>query len=174
MVNKKNIPIMPKSVAAWLVENTSLTFQQIADFCDLHVLDVEAIADGNIVVNPISPIATGELTLEDLEKAQDDSKVSLNFNYSEELDKYLGDLHSKKVNKNKNRSDKANAILWIIDQYPELTNYKVAKLVSATSNLVASIRDKTHWNYKNLTHKNPIMLGLCTEKDLQEAVKKIR
>ncbi len=174
MADKKNVPIMPKSVATWLVENTSLTFQQIADFCDLHVLDVKAIADGNIIVNPINPIETGELTPQDLEKAQKDHNVSLNFNYNEELDKYLNDLHSKKVNKNKNRSDKANAILWIIDQYPELTNYKIAKLISATSTLVASIRNKSHWNYNNLVHKNPIVLGLCTEKELQEAVKKIK
>ncbi len=174
MIHKKNVPIMPKSVATWLVENTSLTFQQIADFCDLHILDVNAIADGNMVVNPINPIETGELTLKDLEEAQNNPDIAVNFNYNEELDQYLNDLHSKKASKNKSRNDKANAIFWIIDQYPELTNYKIAKLVSATSTLVASIRDKSHWNYGNLVHKNPIVLGLCTEKDLQAAVKKIR
>ncbi len=165
-------PLMPKAVAIWLIKNTSLTFQQIADYCGLHLLEIESLAneESNKYLQPVDPISTGELKEQNLKECEKDSSKKLVYVESKEYNSY-----SKVFNKNTTQSKfkrkaKPESILWIITNYPEINDYQISKLLNTTANTVKTIRSKTYWNYKNLVAKNPVSLGLCEESSLYKII----
>ncbi|MBR1648703.1 MAG: DUF1013 domain-containing protein [Alphaproteobacteria bacterium] len=164
-------PLMPKATAVWLVDNTTLTFRQIGKFCELHELEVQAIADGAVGANivGISPIATGQLTMEEIKRCQADKNAEL---VGSELEGNVKGLNrkNKRVLSPSQRSDKPAAILWIIHNCPEISDAQICKLVGTTKNTIDSLRNGTHRDMDELEPKNPVAVGLCKEKDLEEAI----
>ncbi len=166
---------MQKATAVWLVEHTSLTFKQIADFCGLHILEIEGIADGNVAkgIMGTSPVAIGQLTVEEIKRCEANTEAVLHL--AEEFEKMLIEEDKKRKKKGKythiaKRKDKPNSILWIIKVCPEMTNKSIARLLGSTLNTVDAIRNKTYWNYQELRSRDPVVLGLCSQKDLDEAI----
>lgn len=166
-------PLMPKATAVWLVDNTSLSFDQIADFCKLHPLEVRAIADGDSAqgIKGMDPIATGQLTRDELEKAQKDTGHALKLAESSvrvPTTKRKGPRYTP-VSK---RQDRPNAIRWLIRNHPELKDAQIIRLVGTTKTTIEAIREGTHWNAANLTPMDPVTLGLCTQIALDMEVQK--
>ncbi|MFW6027651.1 MAG: DUF1013 domain-containing protein [bacterium] len=167
-------PLMPKATAVWLVDNTSLTFEQIADFCELHPLEVKGIADGDVAqgIKGLDPVANGQLTREQIEKAQADPSVRL------ELNKARADLPQPKVRKGprympvSRRQDRPDAIAWLVRHHPELSDAQIARLIGTTKPTIQSVRERKHWNTANIKPVDPVTLGLCTQIDLDAAVQK--
>ena len=159
-------PLMPKGTAVWLVDNTTLTFKQIADFCELHLAEIEAIADGEVAYNilGVSPIANGQLTREEIARCEADETAQLTANPLERNAK------AKKVLSPTQRAQKPNAILWIIKNCPEVIDSQICKLIGTTKPTIASIRGGTHADMANLRPVNPMAVGLCSEKDLEKAM----
>ena len=161
-------PLMPKATAVWLVENTSLAFDQVADFCKLHPLEVKAIADGDAAqgIKGSDPIQTGQLTREEIEKGEADPNYKLKL-----LDPKVR-LPEPKRKKGprytpvSRRQDRPNAILWLVRNHPELKDSQIMRLVGTTKTTIAGIRDRTHWNAQNLQPMDPVTLGLCSQIDL--------
>ena len=164
-------PLMPKATAVWLVENTMLTFKQIADFCELHELEVQAIADGDVSFNimGLSPIDNNQLTIAEIKRCEADSSAKLVANVLERNVK-LKNAKSKKLLSPTQRSDKPSAILWIIKNCPEIIDAQICKLVGTTKPTIAAIRTGTHRDMINIKPKNPVAVGLCSEKDLDKAL----
>ena len=168
-----NAPLMPMATAVWLVENTSLTFRQIADFCKLHEVEIQGIADGEVAKGIVgyNPIIAGQLTREEinLSSKQPNRPLNLNLNVIEikgnekKLKKYIP------LSK---RQDKPDSALWLIKQHSSLKDSQVAKLVGITKSSATSIRNKSYWNYNNLNAKDPVAMGLFTQKDLMDALEK--
>ncbi len=161
-------PLMPKATAVWLVENTSLAFDQVADFCKLHPLEVKAIADGDAAqgIKGSDPIQTGQLTRDEIEKGEADLSYKLKL-----LDPKVR-LPEPKRKKGprytpvSRRQDRPNAILWLVRNHPELKDSQIMRLVGTTKTTIAGIRDRTHWNAQNLQPMDPVTLGLCSQIDL--------
>lgn len=170
-------PLMPKGTAIWLIENTALTFKQIADFCGLHILEIESLADEENFksLKGLNPILSGELSEEALAQAQNDPNMVLVYNVNKEYEKYAKSIKkdSKKESRFK-RKNKPEAILWLITNYSKINDYQISKLLNTTANTVKSIRSKTYWNYKNLSPKNPVTLELCTEEALTKLIQTIK
>jgi len=168
-----NAPLMPMATAVWLVENTTLTFKQIADFCNLHEVEVQGIADGEVAKGIVgyNPIIAGQLTKEEIELSSKDNSRSLNIN-NYNLDISSSDSKIKKYVPLSKRQDKPDSALWLIRQHSILKDSQIAKLVGITKNSVSSIRNKSYWNYNNLNAKDPVAIGLFTQKELQEAMEK--
>ena len=164
-------PLMPRATAVWLVENTTLTFKQIADFCELHELEVQAIADGDVSFNiiGINPLETNQLTAEEIKRCEADKRASLQANELE-LNVRLKNAKAKKLLSPSQRSDKPCAVLWIIKNCPEIIDSQICKLVGTTKPTIASIREGTHGNMANLRPVNPMAVGLCSEKELEKAM----
>ena len=164
-------PLMPKATAVWLVENTTLTFKQIADFCELHELEVQAIADGDIAYNilGVSPISNGQLTREEISRCEQDEKASLVANPLEKNVKERN-AKAKKVLSPTQRAEKPNAILWLIKNCPEVIDSQICKLIGTTKTTISAIRGGTHKDMANLRPVNPMAVGLCSEKDLEKAM----
>ncbi len=164
-------PLMPKATAVWLVENTTLTFKQIADFCELHELEIQAIADGDIAYNilGVSPISNGQLSMEEIKRCEADEKAAL---VATPLEKNVKERNAKakKVLSPTQRAEKPNAILWIIRNCPEVMDSQICKLIGTTKPTIASVREGTHSNMANLRPVNPMAVGLCSEKDLEKAM----
>ena len=168
-----NTPLMPMATALWLVENTSLTFKQIADFCKLHEVEVQGIADGEVGKGIVAynPIMSGQLTREEIELSSKDNNRALKLNTNE----VIISSEEKKIKKYvplSKRQDKPDSALWLIKQHNILKDSQIAKLVGITKNSVTSIRNKSYWNYNNLNPKDPVALNLFTQKDLIEAIEK--
>jgi len=167
-------PLMPKATAVWLVENTALSFDQIADFCKLHPLEVKAIADGDAAqgIKGLDPILTGQLTREEIEKAEKDHDLHLHISDPKvrlpEQKKKKGPRYTP-VSR---RQDRPNAILWLIRNHPEIKDSQIMRLVGTTKSTIGSIRDRTHWNAQNLTPMDPVTLGLCSQIDLDFEVQR--
>ena len=165
-------PFMPKATAVWLVENTKISFKQIAVFCDLHELEVKGIADGDVAkgIKAYNPILAGQLTREEIEQASADVNKSLTLN------KKILDIKSeKRINTYiplSKREDRPQAVLWLTKNYPQLSDGQIVKLVGSTKNTVSLIRNKRHWNSSNLTPKDPVVSNLCTQADIKNAVDK--
>ena len=168
-----NAPLMPMATAVWLVENTTLTFKQIADFCNLHEVEVQGIADGEVAKGIVgyNPIIAGQLTKDEIELSSKDNSRPLNIN-NYNLDISSSDNKIKKYVPLSKRQDKPDSALWLIRQHSILKDSQIAKLVGITKNSVLAIRNKSHWNYNNLNAKDPVAIGLFTQKDLQEAMDK--
>ncbi|WP_422041693.1 DUF1013 domain-containing protein [Roseibium sp.] len=168
-----NTPLMPKATAVWLVDNTALSFTQIATFCKLHPLEVKAIADGEAAqgIKGLDPILTGQLTREEVEKAQNDPKYQLKLQGSKVVvpeTKRKGPRYTP-VSR---RQDRPNAILWLVRNHPEMKDAQIMRLVGTTKPTIAAIRDRTHWNSANLTPSDPVTLGLCSQLELDMEVEK--
>ncbi|MTI44989.1 hypothetical protein JM93_03599 [Roseibium hamelinense] len=168
-----NTPLMPKATAVWLVDNTALSFTQIASFCKLHPLEVKAIADGEAAqgIKGLDPVLTGQLSREELEKAQNDPNYHLKLQGSKVVvpeSKRKGPRYTP-VSR---RQDRPNAILWLVRNHPELKDTQIIRLVGTTKPTIAAIRDRTHWNSANLTPSDPVTLGLCSQLELDMEVEK--
>ncbi len=164
-------PLMPKATAVWLVDNTTLTFVQIADFCELHELEVQAIADGDVAFNimGISPIDTNQLSWDEIHRCEADRSARLQANKME-LNVREKNAKAKKMLSPSQRSDKPNAVAWILKNCPEITDMQICKLIGTTKPTIQSIRDGSHRDAANIRAKNPVAIGLCTEKDLEKAI----
>ena len=168
-----NAPLMPMATAVWLVENTSLTFKQIAEFCKLHEVEIQGIADGDVAKGIVgyNPIIAGQLTREEIKLSSEDPNRELILNLNEiEID---GDeKKTKKYIPLSKRQDKPDSALWLIKQHSNLKDSQIAKLVGITKNSATAIRNKSYWNFNNLNPKDPVALNLITQKDLVEAIEK--
>ena len=168
-----NAPLMPMATAVWLVENTTLTFKQIADFCKLHEVEVQGIADGEVAkgIKAYNPIMTGQLSREEIDLSSKDKDRPLQI---KSLDVEISN-EEKKIKKYiplSKRQDKPDSALWLIKQHNILKDSQIAKLVGITKNSVTSIRNKSYWNYNNLNPKDPVALNLFSQKDLLNAIEK--
>ena len=166
--------LMPKATAVWLVENTSLSFEQIAELCGLHVLEVKGIADGDVAqgIKGMDPISTGQLTREEIARGEEDHEYRLKLAASK-ID--IPEVKSKKGPRYtpvSRRQDRPNAVLWLMRNHPELKDSQIMRLVGTTKPTIAAIRDRTHWNSPNLQPQDPVTLGLCSQIDLDNEVKK--
>ena len=165
------LPLMPKATAVWLVENTSLSFDQIGEFCGLHPLEIQAIADGEVAVQMqgLDPVANGQLTIEEIERCQKDPTARLQISkeaHPIELVKHKGPRYTPIAR----RQDKPDAISWLIKNHPELSDGQISKLVGTTKPTIQAVRDRSHWNSPNIKPRHPVALGLCTMEMLEAAV----
>lgn len=171
-----NAPLMPKATAVWLIENTTLTFEQVADFCDMHILEVKGIADGEVAIGIIgeNPISNGQLSKEEIKRCEANSQARLNL--SEQAQK-----HEKITSKKRKvahytpiakRQDKPDAIAWFAKFYPELSDQQLVKLIGTTKSTIASVKGRTHWNSQNIKPRDPVLLGLCTQTELDKVLEK--
>jgi len=168
-----NTLLMPMATAVWLVENTTLTFKQIAEFCNLHEVEIQGIADGEVAKGIVgyNPIIAGQLTKEEIELSSKDQTRSLKINdYT--LDISSNNNKIKKYVPLSKRQDKPDSALWLIKQHPSLKESQISKLVGITKNSVTAIKNKSYWNFNNLNPKDPVAIGLFSQKDLQEALEK--
>ena len=168
-----NAPLMPMATAVWLVDNTTLTFKQIADFCKLHEIEIEGIADGEVGkgVKAYNPIISGQLSRTEIELSSKDENRPLQIKSTDiEISNYENKI--KKYIPLSKRQDKPDSALWLIKQHNALKDSQIAKLVGMTKNSVTSIRNKSYWNFNNLSPKDPVALNLFTQKDLLEAIEK--
>ena len=168
-----NVPLMPMATAVWLVENTTLTFKQIANFCKLHEVEIQGIADGEVAkgIKAYNPIISGQLTREEINLSSDDENRPLNLK-SNDIEISNDEKKIKKYIPLSKRQDKPDAALWLIKQHNILKDSQIAKLIGITKNSVLSIRNKSYWNYNNLNPKDPVALNLFSQKDLIEAIEK--
>tara|TARA_B100001123_G_C15087249_1_gene938133 strand:+ start:375 stop:938 length:564 start_codon:yes stop_codon:yes gene_type:complete len=166
-------PLMPMATAVWLVENTSLTFNQIADFCKLHEVEIQGIADGEVAKGIVgyNPIISGQLTKEEINLSSEDSDRPLKLK-TNEIEIESSEKKTKKYVPLSKRQDKPDSALWLIKQHPILKDSQIAKLVGITKNSATAIRNKSYWNFNNLNPKDPVAMGLFTQKELIEAIEK--
>ncbi|OAN44801.1 cytoplasmic protein [Paramagnetospirillum marisnigri] len=165
------LPLMPKATAVWLVENTALTFEQVADFCGLHPLEIQAIADGEVAVGIVGldPVANGQVTRAEIDRceANPDARLKLTVTDIPQSNAKPKGARYTPVSK---RQDRPDAIAWIIKHHPEMSDAAISKLIGTTKPTIQSVRDKTHWNAANIKPRNPVTLGMCSEADLEKAV----
>jgi hypothetical protein len=168
-----NAPLMPMATAVWLVENTTITFKQIADFCNLHEVEIQGIADGEVAkgIKAYNPIISGQLSREEIELSSKDESRPLQIK-SSDIEISNTEKKIKKYIPLSKRQDKPDSALWLIRQYNILKDSQIARLVGITKNAATSIRNKSHWNYNNLNPKDPVALNLFSQKDLTEAIEK--
>ncbi len=167
-------PLMPKATAVWLVENTSLTFEQIAEFCGLHVLEVKGIADGDVAhgIKGMDPISSGQLSREEIAKAERDPHYRLKLSEPKVEVPVVKTKRGPRYTPVSRRQDRPNAILWLLKNHPELKDSQIMRLVGTTKPTIIAIRERTHWNSPNLVAQDPVTLGLCSQIDLDAEVKK--
>ena len=166
-------PLMPMATAVWLVENTTLTFKQIANFCKLHEVEIQGIADGEVAKGIVgyNPIMSGQLSREEIELSSNDENRPLNI-INEEIKISNEESRVKKYVPLSKRQDKPDSALWLIKHHSLLKDSQIAKLVGITKNSVVSIRNKSYWNYNNLNAKDPVAMGLFSQKNLLDAISK--
>ena len=166
-------PLMPMATAVWLVENTSLTFKQIADFCKLHEVEVQGIADGEVAKGIVgyNPINSGQLTREEIELSSGNDERPLNI-INEDIEIKNTEKKIKKYVPLSKRQDKPDSALWLIKNHSVLKDSQIAKLVGITKSSVSAIRNKSYWNYNSLNSKDPVAMGLFTQKDLLRSLEK--
>ena len=166
-------PLMPMATAVWLVENTTLTFKQIAQFCNLHEVEIQGIADGEVAkgIKPYNPIISGQLTKEEIELSSKDENRLLKIS-SSDIEISSSNQKIKKYVPLSKRQDKPDSALWLIKNHPQLKDSQIAKLVGITKNSVTAIKNKNYWNYNNLNAKDPVAMGLFSQKDLLGSIEK--
>ncbi len=164
-------PLMPHATASWLVDNTALSFEQIADFCGLHILEIQAIADDTAATKLTGrdPVRAHELTMEEIEKGQDNPDYRLVMSKGPDQVRRTKGPRYTPVSK---RQDKPDGIAWIIRNHPEVSNGAIGKLIGTTRTTIDAIRDRSHWNIANITPKDPVTLGLCSQRELDALVAK--
>ncbi len=165
-------PLMPKATAVWLVENTSLTFDQIADFCGLHALEVKGIADGEVAtgVRGLDPVGAGMLTRPEIQRAEADPKARLKLLRSIASDVKPPKRKEPRYTPLSKRQDRPDAIAWLLRHHPELNDQQVCKLLGTTKATVQAVRDRTHWKSQEIRPRDPVLLGLCGQIELDDAV----
>ena len=168
-------PLMPKATAVWLVENTALTFDQIADFCGLHPLEIQAIADGEVAnqMQGLDPVANGQTTAEEIRRCQADPQARLKLSpqaLPPRVVKHRGPRYTPIAK----RQDKPDAISYLLKSHPELSDAQITKLIGTTKPTIAAVRDRTHWNSPNIKPRHPVGLGLCTLQELEDAISRAR
>jgi uncharacterized protein len=167
-------PLMPKATAVWLVDHTSLTFEQIAEFCGLHVLEVKGIADGDVAhgIKGMDPISSGQLSREEIAQAEEDTSHRLKLSEPKVEVPEVKTKRGPRYTPVSRRQDRPNAILWLLRNHPELKDSQVMRLVGTTKPTIIAIRERSHWNSPNLQAQDPVTLGLCSQIDLDAEVKK--
>src|SRR5499426_2498838 len=167
--------LMPKATAVWLVNNTTLTFEQIAEFCGLHSLEVQGIADGEVAIGIVGldPTVNGQLTKEEIMRCEADPTQRL------KMQKATIPLPAPRTKGPRytpvaKRQDKPDAVAWLVRHHPELSDAQISKLIGTTKQTIAAVRDRSHWNTANLRPRDPVLLGLCTQTDLNAAILKAR
>ena len=166
--------LMPKATAVWLIDNTTLTFDQIAAFCELHPLEVQGIADGEVAVGirGLDPVANGQVSREEIRRCEEDASQRLEaIGPATEVPQRTRRARYTPVSK---RQDRPNAIAWLLKNYDELSDAQIGKLLGTTKATINAVRERTHWNTPNITPQDPILLGICTEAELLDAVRKAR
>ena len=165
------LPLMPKATAVWLVENTSLSFEQIAAFCGMHSLEVQAIAAGEVAVGMVGldPIANGQLTKHEIERCEKNHDLRLKLLVAD-LPQVASRSKGPRYTPITKRGDKPDAIAWLLKHHPELSDAQVCRLIGTTKPTIAAVRDRTHWNVANIKPRSPVMLGLCSGRELEEAL----
>lgn len=166
-------PLMPKATAVWLIDNTSLSFEQVADFCGLHRLEVQAIADGEVSggIQGFDPVQNGQVSKEEIERCQGNPAARLKMSTSN-LPKPAQRTKGPKYVPVTKRGDKPDAIAWMLKHHTELKDSQISKLVGTTKDTIAKVRDRTHWNSPQIQPRHPVLLGLCSQKDLDAAIEK--
>ena len=167
-------PLMPKATAVWLVDNTSLTFEQIAEFCGLHVLEVKGIADGDVAhgIKGMDPISSGQLSREEIAKAEREPSHRLKLSEPKVEVPEVKTKRGPRYTPVSRRQDRPNAILWLLKNHPELKDSQIMRLVGTTKPTIIAIKERSHWNSPNLQAQDPVTLGLCSQIDLDAEVKK--
>ncbi len=170
----ENKPLMPKATAVWLVDNSSLTFEQIADFCGLHPLEVKGIADEDVAkgIKGQDPVATGQLTREQIELAEKDPKARLKMAAPKHKIPPVKSKRAPRYTPVSKRQDKPDAVYWLLRNHPELTDADIIKLVGTTKATIQKIRERSHWNAPNIKAVDPVTLGLCSQLELDFAVER--
>lgn len=163
--------LMPKATAVWLVDNTTLTFVQIGDFCNLHELEVQAIADGEVAVGIVGldPVANGQLTKEEIERCEADPTARLQMAKTD-IPQPVARQKGPRYTPVSKRADKPDAIAWLLRNQPDLSDAQIGRLIGTTKPTINAVRDRTHWNSSNLQPRSPVELGLCTHQELHDAV----
>ncbi|MEK7820931.1 MAG: cell cycle transcriptional regulator TrcR [Pseudomonadota bacterium] len=164
-------PLMPKATAVWLIENTSLSFDQIADYCGLHALEIQAIADGEVAggMHGINPVAAGDLTVDEIERCQKNPAARLKAE-KPTIPQPKARPKGARYTPVAKRQERPDAIAWLLKNYPELGDGQISRLLGTTKSTIASIRDRSHWNAPNIKPQNPVNLGLCSSADLEKAI----
>ncbi len=167
------IPLMPKATAVWLVDKTTLSFDQIAEFVGLHKLEIQAIADGEVAIgiNGMDPILSGQLTPEEIKRCEEDPRARLKMIKSD-LPQPVTRSKGPRYTPVSKRADKPDAIAYLVKMYPELMDAQIASLLGTTKDTIAKVRDRTHWNSSNIKPSNPVLSGLCKQADLDAALKR--
>lgn len=169
-----NKPLMPKATAVWLIENTKLTFDQIAAFCSMHPLEVQGVADGDVATGIIGqdPVLSGQVSREEIEKCEKDSSRALKMN--ENFERFMKSQGKKKSRYTPvaRRQDKPDAIAWFVKTHPDVSDTQIAKLIGTTKTTIAAVRERSHWNIANIKPRDPVLLGLCTQTDLEKVIEK--
>jgi hypothetical protein len=170
-----SLPLMPKATAVWLVENTALSFEQIAAFCGMHPLEVQGIADGEVSggIRGLDPVAGGQLAQDEIERCEKDADARLEM-LSTAKQYISSKTKGSRYTPVARRQDKPDAIAWLVKNYPHMTDAQVAKLVGTTKNTIQAVRGKTHWNSGNIKPRDPVLLGLCSQTHLDAAVATIK
>ncbi|MBL8699972.1 MAG: DUF1013 domain-containing protein [Alphaproteobacteria bacterium] len=168
-----SLPLMPKATAVWLVENTGLTFEQIAEFCGMHALEVQGIADGEVAIGIVGadPIANSQLTREEIQRCEADRKARLKL-LATEIPPPMVRSKGARYTPIAKRQDKPSAIAWLLRHHPELTDAQVGRLLGTTKATIQKVRDRSHWDMQNIKPTSPVMLGLCSQNALDDAIAK--
>ena len=170
-----NQPLMPKATAVWLIDNTTLNFDQIAAFCELHPLEVQGIADGEVAIGiqGMDPVTNGQLVREEIERCEKDPTARLRMATSDlpQPAKRTGGPRYTPVAK---RQDKPDGIAWLLRHHPEIKDSQIAKLIGTTKTTILAVRDRSHWNSPNIRPRDPVLLGLCSQSELNIIVEKAR
>lgn len=173
MATEKKYPLMPKATAVWLIDNTKLTFKQIADFCGIHELEVKGIADGEVAsgIIGVDPVVSGQLEKEEIERCSNDPSASLRLKVSAAYEAVAKNRKkTAKYTPVARRQDKPDAIYWLVKNYPEIKDSIIIKLIGTTKSTVEAIRQRTHWNMANIRQRDPVLLGICSQTDLDRAI----
>jgi len=170
-----SVPLMPKATAVWLISNTTLTFDQVADFCKLHPLEVQGIADGDVASGILGedPVINGQLTREEIKRCEQDPKAKLELI---QMSAVLKSVKKKKESKYipvARRRDKPDAIMWVVKNHPEVTDAQIIKLLGTTKTTVTSIRNREHWDIANIKARDPVLLGICSQVSLDKLIEDI-
>ncbi len=161
-------PLMPRATAMWLVDNTTLSFEQIADFCHMHTLEVQALADGDALIVGVNPILNGQIIEANIKACEEDSQARLNLIETSTMKKEK----EKRYTPLARRHDRPNAIAWIAKYCPNLPDSKIIRIIRTTKKTIASIKDRSHWNIANIKPENPVNLGFCTQEEMDGLLKK--
>lgn len=174
MSQNKNLPAMPKATAVWLVENTSLTFKQISVFCGMHELEVKGIADGDVAqgIMGLNPITSKQLTKEEIERCEKNPNLKLEILKSD-IQHLIKNKKSSRYTPVARRGDKPDAIYWLIKNYPDINDSQIVKIVGTTKSTIEAVRNRSHWNMANLKPRDPVLLGLSTQIELDNLIAKL-